>query len=390
MAIPSQKALNRALLKAAATCKPDQVKDALAAGAYINARHRSRTPLMYAILYNPKNADDAHNLDERKRQTVDLLLETPGIRVNLLDATHTDEMLNPSSGGNTALMLAVRYGYFAYVKRLLKFPTINVQCKNYENYNACMLAIRHSEYDIYRLFRKRNLYTLKDIHEGFIRLVGEEYPHEHTYKIIDELMAYPGFDINYKDTRGLTPLLVNIKMGHYDCEIIVRLLRHPKIDINIEFPHGETHLMRMYSFEEPLIVRLLLTFPTVNVLQPNSCGQTLEVWMKRHKPYEKPGTKAYHLVKKILNERIQSSIEVRAITEIELFSPMPYLPLELQKYIGTFLLKRDTFEEVLKKYPDTRDSLMQTNWRNGINNTHNVEENDSDTDSSTLSIDEEL
>ena len=179
----------------------------------------------------------------------------------------------------------------------------------------------------------------------------------------------PGFDINY---QGGAALLTSIGHGNYDCEIIVRLLRHPKIDVNVAYSHGETLLMRMYCHEEPLITRLLLTFPTVNVLNPSKRGQPLDVWMKKRKPYEKPRTKAYHMISKILKERIQSSQEVRAITEIELFSPLPYLPLELQKYIGTFLLKRDTFEDVLKKYPETRDSVLETNWTE--RDTHTVED----------------
>jgi Ankyrin repeats (3 copies) len=353
----TQTHINQTFLNAARVCDVESIQSCLAAGANVNVvSKRGRSALMYAVVYTPKSADEERTLPERKRRILDSLFETPGIRVNLQDDAYTQELIYSSTGGNTALMLAVRYGYTECVQRLLDVPGIDVYRKNHEDRDALNLAILFSNYAIFQLFRDRGFYTLNDIHEGFISLIDYTYPSEDTYRLMDELMKYPGFDVNYSGFRG-SPVLHSISDGEYVWTTILKLLRHPKIDVNVPFPDGETALIRACYFPEPQMVRLLLTSPTADVLKPTKRGRNLWSWIRNFRSVNTD--RPYRTCCKLIKRRIQSSIEVRAITEIGLFSPLPYLPAELQTHIGGYLLKRDTIDEVLEKYPlspDTTDS----------------------------------
>ena len=227
---------------------------------------------------------------------VTTLLEQKDIDVNLQDW-----------GGTTALILAVRFGHINIVEQLLAHPNINVNIfpsgEDDEKWTALMFSVQSDVINrlaiVGQLLAHPNINVNIQDDDGMTALMivsivpvvwqstgqagqlvwEEEEEGKERAAIVCQLLEHKEIDVNVKNRRGDTALMLASKAGHEN--IVNQLLEHKEIDVNAQNNKGTTALMDMVkvcnSWKYPnavLIVDRLLRAPGIDVTCKNNRGGT--------------------------------------------------------------------------------------------------------------------
>lgn len=119
---------------------------------------------------------------ENRIESVKWLIHN-GINYNAADAE-----------GETAIMLACKYGYSDAIAQLLKKHDINVDFKNHHNFTAIDFAILNNHFDAYKKMKAR-IHSINDRNEKNLTLLHLAIKAQN-YKVIDDLFNDKKFNIN--------------------------------------------------------------------------------------------------------------------------------------------------------------------------------------------------
>jgi len=132
--------------------------------------------------------------------------------------------------GNTPLMIACVYKHLDIVKSFRNIPGINVNTQNvYMEETALILACQYN--------------------------MGDD--------IVEELLQFPGIDINLGDSNNRTPLMHSIYENH--SFIAKVLIQNPNIDVNKYTVRGYTALIIACEYDNQYVIKLLLAHPAIDI-----------------------------------------------------------------------------------------------------------------------------
>ena len=185
----------------------------------------------------------------RKMNIVEALLEHPRMDVNM-----------KNKQGNTALHLACDSGHIQCVKLLLQ-KNIDVNKENKFGDIALPIAVRRDFLDIVKLLLDKN-----SEHTQYALYFASCYG---SMKVLNYLLDEKSVDINHVNDSGMTSLCIACYRNHTD--IVKRLLLEPNIDVNISL----TLTIALNQRQPPLLfalqtknvdmVRELVRHPGINV-----------------------------------------------------------------------------------------------------------------------------
>jgi hypothetical protein len=182
---------------------------------------------------------------------------------------------------------------------------------------------------------KHQLYTKDTLNQGLRRYICYGYretafSEELLCEIISQLLVLPGIDVNGVSPTGYTCLHTIASCCHDIREnSFLLFLKRKELHVNALDPDGRTALMIACKKGHPHKVRDLLFSVKTDVHIKDKDGKT-----------------AYDLTtdercKTLIRQRIQTQLELRAITEIELFHPtLRMFPLDIQRIIGRMLAEK--------------------------------------------------
>lgn len=157
--------------------------------------------------------------------------------------------------GNTALILASRYGHKHVLKKLLNCKAIDINVQNNCGYTALMFAIDFRNWKITKLLLKdKNInVSIKDKYgdDALLHAVRDRQ-----LKICTSLLNLKGANVNAKNILGRTSLMVAVSVGSKN--MVHLLLSFSDININIQDTYGRTALIiaAMYGYQEILMILL--------------------------------------------------------------------------------------------------------------------------------------
>ncbi len=252
-----------------------------------------QTALMLAGMYN--------------RYDIVRRLCTLDTEINMQD--HGRFHTTPSTGGNTALMYAVREGHTKIVELLLARPNIDINAQDSAGTTALIYAVMMRSNEIVQLLLAQPNISINTQDKsgwtalmfaalsGCNEIVSALLAKDDTINTIDEqggsalahaviqghthivrmLLAKEGIIFNNKTAEGKTLLMLAIQYGHE--EIVQIFLNRPNIDINATDCEGCTALMyaafgTISDIALQEIVRLLLNKPGILIDVENAKGET--------------------------------------------------------------------------------------------------------------------
>ena len=190
---------------------------------------------------------------------VALLLQQPGIKVNLTDDT-----------GLTALHVALERNHGGVSKLLLNHHGLDFNSKEtgtaWDNLGpelAFHNAVKNSSKEVVALLMEK-LGIGKESSSG-----GE------TASDADVPNKQPMIDINTKGLGCSEERAIHYAAGYNSEEVLALLLLHPEIDVNARDTHGQTALHTAAEQNKVNAVRLLLKHPGVDISAVNSLGDTV-------------------------------------------------------------------------------------------------------------------
>jgi ankyrin repeat protein len=244
---------NTPLLYAAAYGSLDAVRTLLAAGADVNARNGfDATPLIWAAS-NPEKARflvehgaDVHAKTKQGRTALMIAAACDGCSdlVKLLIAKGADAKMR-DTGGTTALQLAAENGDIESVRALL---AAGADAKGATGIGLTPLygAALNCDVEAARLLLEKGEVGLTPL------ILSSMYCRP---EMIDTLIE-AGADVNAKDTRGMTPLMMAVASETQDAAVVRRLV-HAGADVNAKSAVGETALDWARKFGDRDVISIL-------------------------------------------------------------------------------------------------------------------------------------
>lgn len=235
----------------------------------------------------------------RSCKIVELFMKYPGI----------SQVVNVMGPEGTPLCRAIRSDSVDIVKLLLQVPGIDLELCSVAYKNPLVLAAEGGNMELIRVMVDAYGDLLAD-HPEYVNIAFQEgLPNEpdprmfafgsfgnyhsrrehpsttHAYSIALELLELfshlPGFDVNFVH-RGKTPLLLAAKASH--AELIESLLKYPEIDVNCTDVDGNTPLICCTDVGCLAGVKMLWAHPNTDIFWTNFDGFnafTLAAWSEK-------------------------------------------------------------------------------------------------------------
>ena len=244
--------------------KVSEVKAALAKGVDVNGRRGgNETALMTTA---GQVICECHS--GCQEVILKLLLEQPGIQVNLADME-----------GCTALHYAASEGSRNAVALLIADKRVDVNCKDSSQMSPLMMAADSNFIGIVKLLladQRVEVNAATKDGETALHLAAKS---ENT-GIVKLLLADPRVDVNCKDSQQMTPLVrLAVSHGRGYIDVLKLFLAEERVDVNLptwaKEENGElTALMWSVKNSNFDAAKLLLDNPRVDVSWKNSLGLT--------------------------------------------------------------------------------------------------------------------
>ena len=289
-------------------------------------------------------------------QTIDAFLKKEVIDINA-----------QNNNGFTALMMATKNDDLPTVQRLLQIPSIDIWIQNERGDDAFCISMKDyretSHCAHYFLQRKEKMYTKISLNKAFrICVNGDSL--QRLWPLMNIFLKMEDIDLNSPNQSGLPPIFcfVNTKNHLRNLTCLSSLIKHPKLNINMKAPAYNERTALLHACKEGYYLSLyeLLESSSIDVFAHDSNGKTAmdycilnlnELFLKQtpNNEHRKKVVKKMFEHKEItcltrcyvlLKKRIQIQLALRCLTEIELHSPLPRLPLDIQKIIGRFLMEK--------------------------------------------------
>jgi len=185
-------------------------------------------------------------VEDRSTQTVEGLLQKPGVDVNIADKRGqtplhlaafgsktqiAKELLEmpkinvnvADNDGGTALLYAAYQGEYEIVELLLEMPNIDVNLAMSDGQTALYFAIWKKQTEVVKLLLGKDGINVNTITDGKtpLHLAGLYGKAD----IVEMLLRTPGVEVNKKNTAGKTPLQYRLSRGAGDSDAIVMMLK---------------------------------------------------------------------------------------------------------------------------------------------------------------------
>lgn len=238
---------------------------------------------------NPTPLHVAAKYQQVHLSTLTILLKNPLVKVNLVN-----------SRGETALMLAVKYGSLEKVKAFLEHPDIVVEICRDDGENALSLALKLNTPEIAKALLRHLInykYMQRQLHEvGFyLAKLYELDQNDFQELFVEMLKKFEEIELS-AIFESLLPRIVHTVIRLGQIELLEQLITTLSIDICFKNDESLLHLAARYN--QPAIIQLLLD-RLITVDLTNVEGRTALDIAARYESWEAFSILAHHRSQKL-------------------------------------------------------------------------------------------
>lgn len=213
--------------------------------------------------------------------------------------------------GQTALLLASKYGHTSIVKLLLNAPLIDINAQSNTKNTALIMATAYGHTNIVKMLLSGSKIDINmQDQRGDTACMYACTRHEG--KLLKLFLELPALDINLKNKSGFTALMYAAQIGA--ATAVEELLRVAHININLQDNNGSTALMLATINGHQKLVELLLQDSKLNINAQDNQFNTALILSKTWRQ-----SLIYALIKSKIDELRQTAVEAIDEQKPELF-----------------------------------------------------------------------